>query len=553
MSDATKRMPTGIPGLDSLLGGGIVRGNSLLIEGPPGSGKTTFGVRMVAEGVRQHGEPGLIISFEEFPRQIYEEAATHGIDLEALEATGKLRVVWTPPQRVLDSFSGRNDLIDGLVKEMGVRRILIDSVTHFKRVSNSEVELREVLSSVLSYFKLHAINSILVKELERQDERNIAFEEYLVDASMRVHNAPRSRGGENIRLLEVRKTRGQGHTSGRHPFTLSSEGLVVYPRLRPQDVRMVTEEIGESDSPRVPTGVSGLDGMLHGGLRAASVNGVSGYQGSGKSVLGYHFLDRQLRDGRNALFVSFYRNAAQVVKDVASLGMHWTDYVQSGQLRLLRMDSVGMTPEVFLNQLFRVIAQHEPQAFVLDSLNDFADLCEDERRVRDDALVLVEMLRSVGATSMLIQKLSQMTGDAGIPGQDLGDLLDANVQFTVAEAEGRLQRFVSVRKHTGSNHATDLREVEIGSRGMSVADKATSRAGVLTGNAKRGYDDPAEEVLPRIESILETFREVLAELPEDAPVSQRLATARNDLVVADVVMREHFGVTEYYKLAEEPD
>ncbi len=551
MSDHIGRMPTGIPGLDQLFEGGIIRGNSLLLEGAPGSGKTTFGVRMIAEGVRRYDEPGLIISFEEFPRQIYEEARAHGIDLEALEATGKLRVVWTPPQRILDSFNGRSDLVDSLIKEMGVRRVLIDSVTHFRRVSSDEAALREVLANVLNYLKINGVNSILVKELERQDERDIAFEEYLVDASMRVHNAPRTKGGENIRLVEIRKTRGQSHTSGRHPFTLSSEGLQVFPRLRPQDVRFGLDDIHDPSRARMQTGVAGLDEMLGGGIWEHSVNAVSGYQGTGKSVLAYHFLDTQLSEGRSALYVSFYRSPGQIVSDVASLGMDWTRALDQGRLHLMRADWVGVAPEIFLNRLFQKVSESGPDAVVIDSLNDFIGLCDDGRRVRDDILVLAEMFRSVGATTLLLQRLTQMRGDATTSDESFGELMDAHVQFTMAESEGRLQRFVSIRKHSGSSHVTELREVDIGSKGMTVAHRATSRTGILTGDARRGYEDPATEILPRIEHILGVFRGVLDSLPADEEISERLAEARNELAIADAVLREHFGVTEYYRLAED--
>lgn len=550
MSDHIGRMPTGIPGLDQLLEGGIVRGNSLLVEGSPGSGKTTFGVRMIAEGVRQFDEPGLIISFEEFPHQIYQEAKTHGIDLEALEATGKLRVIWTPPQRILDSFSGRNDLVDTLVKEMSVRRVLIDSVTHFRRVSNDEAALREVLANVLNYLKINGVNSILVKELERLDDRDIAFEEYLVDASMRVLNAPRSKGGENIRLVEIRKTRGQGHTSGRHPFLLSEDGLQVFPRLRPQDVRFELDDLHHLDRHRMCTGVEGLDEMLGGGFWENSVNAVSGYQGTGKSVLAYHFLNEQLRAGKTALYVSFYRGPGQIVSDVASLNMDWVPAKDEGRLHLMRADWVGVTPEVFLNRLFQKVAEFGPDAVVIDSLNDFIGLCDDGRRVRDDILVLAEMLRSVGATTLLLQRLTVMRGDAASSDEGFGELMDAHVQFTMAETDGQLQRFVSVRKHSGSSHVTELREVDIDGHGMRIAAQATSKTGVLTGDARRGYDDPAEEILPRIDHILTVFRGVLESLPPDGEMSEQLSEARSELAIADAVLREHFGITQYYRLAE---
>jgi circadian clock protein KaiC len=217
-------MRTGVPGLDHLLAGGLVRGNSLLVEGPPGSGKTTLAIRMIHEGIVQWNEPGLIITFEEFPRQIYREAMAYGVDLASLEEQGKLRVVWTPPQRILDGFQGRSDLVDTLIEQLGVRRLVIDSITHFKRVAHDEVRLREALAEILNSIKLRGINAILVKELERRDDRGIAFEEYLVDASLRVYNTPSAPGAENLRALEVRKTRGQPHVSGRHPFRLGSDG-----------------------------------------------------------------------------------------------------------------------------------------------------------------------------------------------------------------------------------------------------------------------------------------------------------------------------------------
>jgi hypothetical protein len=128
--------------------------------------------------------------------------------------------------------------------------------------------------------------------------------------------------------------------------------------------------------------------------------------------------------------------------------------------------------------------------------------------------------------------------------------MDAHLQLTMAESDGQLQRFVSIRKHSGSSHVSELREVEIDSAGMHVASKATSKSGVMTGDARRGYEDPAEEILPRIEHILGVFRGVLENLPDDDEMGERLSEARSELAIADAVLREHFGVTEYYRLAE---
>jgi len=237
MNSAPELMSTGIPGLDQLLGGGLIRGNSLLIEGPPGSGKSTLGLRILYGGAVHQNEPGLLITFEEFPRQVYAESLSCGIDLEALERAGKLRVVWTPPSRILESFRGKSDLVEKIIKDIGVRRLLIDSITHFKRVSSDETALREMISGILTHLKVVGVNAVLVKELDRQDEETIAFEEYLVDASLRLHNTRDGTHGANTRCIEIRKTRGQAHVSGLHPFHLDAAGLRIFPRLRLTDVK----------------------------------------------------------------------------------------------------------------------------------------------------------------------------------------------------------------------------------------------------------------------------------------------------------------------------
>jgi len=380
-----------------------------------------------------------------------------------------------------------------------------------------------------------------VRERERLrlgGERDIAFEEYLVDASLRVHNAPRSNGGENIRLVEIRKTRGQGHTSGRHPFLLSDEGLQVFPRLRPQDVRFGLADLHHPERTRVSTGVAGLDEMLGGGIWENSVNAVSGYQGTGKSVLAYHFLDRQLAAGGKALYVSFYRSPGQIIADVGSLHMDWVPAHEEGRLHLMRADWVGVTPEVFLNRLFRKVAELGPDAVVIDSLNDFIGLCDDGRRVRDDILVLAEMLRSVGATAMLLQRLTVMRGDSANADESYGELMDAHLQLTMAESDGQLQRFVSIRKHSGSSHVSELREVEIDSAGMHVGEDLAQR-GLVVGDAPE-MGDAVDEDAPhshlldqRVDEVVaaaEGVEDALRRSPDDAELAGGLQRFEVDAV-----------------------
>lgn len=552
MSDRTEipKMPTGMPGLDHLLDGGIVRGNSLLIEGPPGSGKSTFAVRILYEGIVRYNEPGLIITFEEFPRQVYAEAAAYGIDLEALEKSGMLRVVWTPPARILEGFSGKNDLVEKLVEEMKVRRLVIDSITHFKRVSDDEKGLREVLSSILNYLKLKGINAFLVKELERMDSATIAFEEYLVDASMRLHNESAHTGRHDARSLEIRKTRGQPHISGRHPFHFTPEGITVFPQLRPIDVVAGFPEKPKVAPERVALGIEGLDSMLCGGLWQGSINLVTGFPGTGKSVIANQFLETGLSAGEPCSLVSIRKTPEEYIFQAKSLGMDWEKAYRDGQLRILHFHPLQLCVDEMLNELLQGLREAQTSRFAFDSIDDLGIAVKDEDRLRDAMHLLSTMVEASGATALLLNETREMGGNSAGTGRDYAFLASCVVQLSMAETEGELRRFLGVRKHSGSDHAKELRELSIDNRGIQVMNKATGLSGILSGQTTGALTNIADEVLPSLDQITEVFGKLVGQAEISDSTLAEVKAARAKLGLMDVVLREHFGVTDFGKITE---
>lgn len=547
-----KMMPTGMPGLDHLLHGGVIRGNSLLLEGPPGSGKSTFGVRMIYEGIVQYNEPGLIITFEEFPKQVYAESLAYGIDLAELERKGMMRVVWTPPVRILEGFTGKNDLIDKIVQEMGIKRIVIDSITHFKRVAHSEIELREVLAQIFNYLKLRNINAILVKELERMDDATIAFEEYLVDSSMRLYNAPSSYGGENIRYVEIRKTRGQGHISGKHPFAMKQDGIIVYPHLRPYDVKEA-EWSNVTNEGRHSTGIDGLDNMMDSGFLPGTLNMLSGYSGTGKSILAGHFIDEGLNNDAPCLIISINETPEDIIRNMKSVGMDWQQDYDSGKLIIMHFHPVGLIVEEMLNEMLHVIRTHTPQRMILDSVDSLWSAIRDEDQLRDFVMVLGCMLEASGTTSLLLHESRDM-GGSDDDSKDFAFIAKCVIQLSMAETEGELRRFVGIRKHAGSDHAKELRELVIDAEGAHVRNKVIGLSGILTGQTHGALSNVADEVIPSLEQITGALSDSLGNpdaLPE--PVRQKLTDARSQVGMLDVLLREHFGLTAFHKLADEDD
>lgn len=541
MNNESKLMPTGVPGLDQLLDGGIIRGNSVLIEGPPGSGKSTLGIRILYEGAVKYNEPGLLITFEEFPRQIYAEAKNCGINLQELEDTGKLRVIWTPPSRILQSFHGKNELVDQIIKEIGVRRLLIDSITHFKRVSPGETEMREILSGILTHLKLSGINALLVKELERQDDETIAFEEYIVDSSLRLHNKRTETQGENIRYIEIRKTRGQGHISGLHPFQLNDGRINIFPRLRPKDIKGFLPATKPYPRKRLLFGIEGLDAMLNGGLLPGSTTIVSGYAGCGKSVLSNHFISAGLREKDNGLFLSLKGDAGSLMDAAQTLGFNWRLHVESNRLRILHFDPLCTCIEEIVFRFLHEVSRIKPKRFVIDSVDCLARMARSDIHFREHLMLVSDILRTSGTTSLFLLDATSMGGDYDDRMLWFTHEANCSIKFSMAEIEGSLRRFIAVMKHAGSDHAKELREIEIDSSGLQVQRSAAGLSGILTGQAQRALKNLSGNILPSLAGVDQILNRITSMNNTSSDLISEITHARQQIGLISSQLREYFG------------
>jgi len=166
---------SGIKGFDSLLFGGFNKDSTIIVEGVPGAGKTTFGLEFIYRGIFEMNEPGIVITFEEFPEQLYRDASNYGWDLRKLEEENLLRVVCTSPEVILNKNQG---FLDDIVKEIGAKRLLLDSVTQLSMGLNAPVEIRKSVYGVCSGLKRMGLTSILVKEVDDYNDYRASFEEY---------------------------------------------------------------------------------------------------------------------------------------------------------------------------------------------------------------------------------------------------------------------------------------------------------------------------------------------------------------------------------------
>ena len=223
-----ERVKTGVAGLDEMLGGGFLPQTANLVEGAPGTGKTTLGMQFIYSGIVHYNQPGIILTFEEFPQQYYRDATAFGWNLKKLEKENNLRIIMSSPEVSKADLENIGGHIERLVQEIGARRIMIDSLSHFERLSNDPVELRAILYSFINALKREGMTSLLTREspallgeAESVDD-NVTFvtDSYLllryVEIDSAVHKA-----------LLVLKLRGSNHAKDIRQFSITGTGIQV--------------------------------------------------------------------------------------------------------------------------------------------------------------------------------------------------------------------------------------------------------------------------------------------------------------------------------------
>jgi len=223
----TDRVTTGITGLDEMLSGGFLPGSAILLRGAPGTGKTSIALQFLVHGAR-HQEPGLMISFEEFPQSIHRDAEALGWNLQDLEEKQLLHLHFTSPQVLLESLQSPDSTLTRLLLDGGIRRVAMDSVTHFTRITNDPVELRHVYNTVINALKREQVTSLLIGEDSRIETPR--FEQgklsYIVDTIVLLRYVEIDSAVQ--RALAVVKMRGSAHAKEIRRYDISGKnGIVV--------------------------------------------------------------------------------------------------------------------------------------------------------------------------------------------------------------------------------------------------------------------------------------------------------------------------------------
>lgn len=537
---STTKIKTGIDGLDEILLGGILEGESILVEGVPGTGKTTLGLHFILQGIAE-GHSGLIITFEEFPSQYYRDALNFGWDLKQLEKDKKIKIMMTSPKVLAQEMERQGGMLDQMIHNLGVRRVLVDSINFLHALRTETMDSRDLINRFINGFKRQTVTSVLIKDIEGPETAHWGM--YSVDCYIRLQ-FDLIRDYQRRRLIEVLKARGQRHWHGQHPFEITEDGVKVYPVRAPDSINTVMHS-SAAVMERLQTGVPGLDEMLGGGVFSGQTVLLAGTSGTGKTNLALSFLHSGLKAGETALYISMEEQGDHLLRHARSINLELEPFIRDGKLTVLNIQSADLSEGQFLCLLRQKLRELRPQRMVVDSITFLNNISTTPASIHLTFQSLISILREAKVTTVCISEISEVVGDFKISDYNLSYLVDSVILLRLAEIEGAVRKTILIIKHRGSNHDRNFKELLIDQHGVRIGSPFLSHEGILMGMARRrAGGDPVKLLIvdddaQMVELIRAAFREegytLLASGDGESALRQAILEAP-DLIILDLML-----------------
>ena len=470
----------GIPGLDTILRGGIPDGNVILLEGAAGTGKTLFGIEFIYRGAMDYGEPGIIVTFEVAPQKLIRDATNFGWELEALQQQNRVRIVFTSPQVLNQELRSPDSLLLEMAAEMGAQRIFIDGISLLRTISNGYnggedygnviAGYRQVLQQLLEGLQRENLTAMLTHEVTSIAQQAFALEitEYLADTVIVLRREPLRRGSS--RSLEITKSRGHNYDAGRHTLRITDgKGLEVFRRVQtPPDDPLQPEQPTSTNRQSV-IGSLPLDELFGGGVFDGSVTMVVGVSGSGKTVLGTQLLLEGARNQRPGLMVSLDEHPEQVIRNAETLGLNLREHLDSGIIQFFYDCPREIELDVHFARIVQTIEEHQIERLIIDGMTSYTGAIESEHAYREFFHALVSYTKHRLMTTFLSYENPEIFGvNQFMPDFPVSSVVDNIVLLNFVELGNTLHRAITVAKARGSNNQFNTREFTIGAGGITL-------------------------------------------------------------------------------------
>lgn len=476
-SAATSRASTGVPGLDEVLFGGLTPQRLYLVEGTPGTGKTTLALQFLIEGIRK-GEPGLYVTLSETAEELRAVANSHGWSLDDLTLFELVNEAGLDPdseQSILHpSEVELGETTRGVmnkVEEVRPARLVFDSLSEMRLLAQNPLRYRRQVLA-LKHFFANAKCTVLLLD-DRTSEPGDLQLHSISHGVILLEQQPRDFGSERRRLRVV-KMRGIKYRGGYHDILLDRGGITVFPQL------VAGEHHGVVATDLRSTGIEELDLLLGGGLPPGTNTLLTGPSGIGKTTTAVRCMLEALRRGERATYYLFDEVADTLLTRSASLGMDLRPSIESGALTLLQIDPAELSPGQFSSWVRHAVEEQGCTVIVLDSLNGYLQAMPGDSHLLLQMHELLSYLNQQGITTLLVLGQHGLIGDVQAD-IDLSYLSDSIVLFRYFEAAGEVRSAVSVVKSRITAHERSIREFRLDGEGLQLGQSLTDFQGVLSG------------------------------------------------------------------------
>jgi circadian clock protein KaiC len=480
---------TGVPGLDDVLSGGLTRGCLFLLEGNPGTGKTTIAIRFLMEGARA-GETSLYVTLSETKKELLDGAASHGWDLDDRIEIYELQpadAVMHPNRQQSLLYSSDLELgetikvISEAVQRIKPTRIVIDSLSEIRLLAQSSLRYRRQLLALKHYFAQNDATVLALDDLTAEALDKTAHS--IAHGVIRLEELSPNYGAER-RRMRVMKYRGQAFRGGYHDLTIKKGGVQVFPRLVSAEHKSTFKvEVFSSGLPE-------LDALLGGGIEKGTSALVLGPAGTGKSLLMFQFLAAAVRRGERAAIFVFDEELGLLFRRARGMGIDLEAFKNDGKLLVNQVDAAELSPGEFAHSVRACVDADKVGTVVIDSLNGYQAAMPEEQSLILHMHELLQYLNRQGTMTFLTVAQHGLVGDMSTP-VDVTYLADTVMLLRYFEASGSVRRAISIIKKRSGSHEDTIREFRITNRGLAIGSPLVGFQGVLRGvPAYLGTSDP---------------------------------------------------------------
>lgn len=471
------QLTTGISGLDDLLNGGFHKGRLYLVNGEPGTGKTTLGLQFLLEGVGS-GERAMLVSLIESPDELLAVATSHGWSLDGIEifkiprqvrsTAAAIQTVFMPGEIEFGDLT--NALLEG-IRMYRPDRLVIDSVSQLAMLTDSWYQLRGPVLEIKELIQQLGCTSLFTSSGPRESLGEL---ETIVHGCLTLQKKTPA-FGQIRRELIVNKMRGGTFVTGYHNFCIRKAGIEIYSWPKPAlTIRAHPWQL-------LSSGINALDDMLGGGLEEGTACLISGTSGTGKSTLASLYLQAAARQKEKSIAFCFDERKDTFLFRCNSLGLEIASQIEQGLINLIQINVGEMSPGEFAQKVRRAVEENDAKVVLIDSLSGYMNAMPEDNLLSTQ---LHELLNYLGSRDVL----TLMVITRHEPGHGLNKEIDASyISDTVItlrhfEASGRIRRCLAVLKKRHGNHEKTIREFQIRKGGCYVGQPLTEFTGILSGN-----------------------------------------------------------------------